>query len=220
MKNAYVSQNTISALVATQKRASNSYYTSALHAFSKLAACLQVESRALCLLCSPPGKGKKKHVSAMQWTLTQILVACAFPTLHFSVTWHPSEDVRYTLSFQPQELHRCTSGTFHWALQQGKDMRCLGGGVRFRNVLWHIICQSLSVSASACSRALFEVETPVETACALFMNFTGDAVILLVKLSLRECVCVGLHDPTWPCVARFGGLRSLACADCFDPDDF
>jgi hypothetical protein len=59
MKNAYVSQNTISALVATQKRASNSYYTSALHAFSKLAACLQVESRALCLLCSPPGKGKK-----------------------------------------------------------------------------------------------------------------------------------------------------------------
>ena len=107
----------------------------------------------------------------MQWTLTQILVACAFPTLHFSVTWHPSEDVRYTLSFQPQELHRCTNGTFHWALQQGKDMRCLGGGVRFRNVLWHIICQSLSVSASACSRALFEVETPVETACALFMNY-------------------------------------------------
>jgi hypothetical protein len=117
----------------------------------------------------------KKHVSAMQWTLTQILVACAFPTLHFSVTWHPSEDVRYTLSFQPQELHRCTSGTFHWALQQGKDMRCLGGGVRFRNVLWHI-CQSLSVSASACSRALFEVETPVETACALFHWRCGDSL--------------------------------------------
>ena len=74
---------------------------------------------------------QQKNVRVMQWTSTQILAACAFPTEHFSVTWDQSEDIRYTLGFQPQELHRCTSGTFHWALQQGKDMRCLGRGVRF-----------------------------------------------------------------------------------------
>lgn len=103
------------------------------------------------------GKVKKKHVSAMQWTLTQILVACAFPTLHFSVTWHPSEDVRYTLSFQPQELHRCTSGTFHWALQQGKDMRCLGGSWRGRPIsecpLAHL-SEPLSLSICLLSRTI------------------------------------------------------------------